>query len=319
MKRTMTMRFLLRVSLIATALGALSTVEAQQLPLRTNWQFNYFQENPAFAGFSDCMELKAGYRQQWAGFDGAPATAFANLQGEIGRSPSGNIHGFGGRVTDDSAGPYGFTQLDLAYAYHLKMSQGWRLAAGAAVGFMQYRLALGDIVLPDFQAGNDPAITSNANQLLAPTVDFGLWTYNKYTFWGLSIQNLIEPSVDQWGLDTRFRRHVGFYGGSLIRLEGPWSFHPAGSLRFSAGAPVAVDVQALFDYDEVVRFGIGYRNETALSGILTLNILENVTVGYAYDWNVGALSQAASSTHEFTLGILACPVRGSHVPCAAFQ
>ena len=40
MKRTMTMRFLLRVTLIATALGALSTVEAQQLPLRTNWQFN---------------------------------------------------------------------------------------------------------------------------------------------------------------------------------------------------------------------------------------------------------------------------------------
>ena len=33
---------------------------------------------------------------------------------------------------------------------------------------MQYRLALGDIILPDFQAGNDPAITSNANQLLAP-------------------------------------------------------------------------------------------------------------------------------------------------------
>ena len=68
MKAAMTMRFLLRVFLVLGALGALSTVDAQQLPLRTNWQFNYFQENPAFAGFSDCMELKAGYRQQWAGF-----------------------------------------------------------------------------------------------------------------------------------------------------------------------------------------------------------------------------------------------------------
>ena len=313
-------RFSFRLAAVLGLLTAfLGTTDAQQLPLRTNWQFNYFQENPAFAGFSDCLELKAGYRQQWAGFDGAPQTAFANLQGEIARSPGGNIHGFGGRVTDDSAGPYGFTQLDLAYAYHMKMAKGWRLAAGAAFGFMQYRLALGDIVLPDFQAGNDPAITSSANQLLAPTLDFGVWTYNKYTFWGLSVQNLIEPSVDQWGLDTRFRRHVGFYGGSLIRLEGPWSFHPAGSLRFSAGAPVAVDVQALFDYDEVIRFGVAYRNETALSGLFTLKLMDNVTVGYAYDWNVGPLSQAASSTHEFTLGILACPVKGSHVPCAAFQ
>ena len=303
---------------VSLSLGV-GQLEAQQLPIRTNWQFNYFQENPAFAGFSDCLELKAGFRQQWAGFDGAPQTAFANLQGELGQSAGGGIHGFGGRVTDDSAGPYGFTQLDLAYAYHMKLSQGWRLAAGAAVGFMQYRLSLGEIVLPDFQAGNDPAITSNANQLLAPTMDFGLWTYNKYTFWGLSIQNLIEPSVDEWGLDTRFRRHVSFNGGSLIRLEGPWSFHPAGSLRFAAGAPVAVDVQAMFDYDETIRFGLGYRNESALSGLVTLSLMENIKIGYAYDWNVGPLSQASANTHEFILSVLACPVKSGHVPCAAFQ
>ena len=307
------------IGLWVSLLLGVGQLEAQQLPIRTNWQFNYFQENPAFAGFSDCLELKAGFRQQWAGFDGAPQTAFANLQGELGQSAGGGIHGFGGRVTDDSAGPYGFTQLDLAYAYHMKLSQGWRLAAGAAVGFMQYRLSLGEIVLPDFQAGNDPAITSNANQLLAPTMDFGLWTYNKYTFWGLSIQNLIEPSVNEWGLDTRFRRHVSFNGGSLIRLEGPWSFHPAGSLRFAAGAPVAVDVQAMFDYDETIRFGLGYRNESALSGLVTLSLMENIKIGYAYDWNVGPLSQASANTHEFILSVLACPVKSGHVPCAAFQ
>jgi len=120
-------------------------------------------------------------------------------------------------------------------------------------------------------------------------------------------------------LDTRFRRHVSFNGGSMIRLEGPWSFHPAGALRFAAGAPVAVDVQAMFDYDEVIRFGLGYRNESALSGLMTLQLMENLTVGYAYDWNVGALSQASSNTHEITIGVLACPVKSGHVPCAAFQ
>lgn len=307
------------IGALLLTVGSTLQVQAQQLPLRSNWQFNYFQENPAFAGFTDCLELKAGFRQQWAGFDGAPQTAFANVQGELGRTAGGGVHGFGGRVTDDSAGPYGFTQLDLAYAYHMKMAQGWRLAAGAAVGFMQYRLSLGEIVLPDFQAGNDPAITSNANQLLAPTMDFGVWAYNKYTFWGLSIQNLIEPSVDQWGLDTRFQRHVSLTGGSMIRLDGPWSFHPAGSIRFAPGAPVAVDVQAMFDYDESVRFGLGYRNETALAALMTLNLMENLTIGYAYDWNVGPLSQASANTHEITIGVLACPVRSGHVPCAAFQ
>ena len=101
MKRmTSLLRAATGLALMASAL----TAGAQQLPIRTNWQFNYFQENPAFAGFTDCLELKAGFRQQWAGFDGAPQTAYANLQGEIGRSAGGNIHGFGGRVTDDVAG-----------------------------------------------------------------------------------------------------------------------------------------------------------------------------------------------------------------------
>ena len=62
------------IGLLVPLLLAVGQLEAQQLPLRTNWQFNYFQENPAFAGFSDCLELKAGFRQQWAGFDGAPQT-----------------------------------------------------------------------------------------------------------------------------------------------------------------------------------------------------------------------------------------------------
>ena len=129
----------------------------------------------------------------------------------------------------------------------------------------------------------------------------------------------IEPAVDQWGLDTRFQRHVSFNGGTLIRLEGPWSFHPTGSLRFSAGAPVAVDVQAMFDYDEVIRFGLGYRNETALSCRVTLKVMENVMVSYAFDWNVGPLSQASSNTHEVMVGLLACPIKSGHAPCAAFQ
>ena len=261
------------IGALLLTVGSALQVQAQQLPLRSNWQFNYFQENPAFAGFTDCLELKAGFRQQWAGFDGAPQTAFANVQGELGRTAGGGVHGFGGRVTDDSAGPYGFTQLDLAYAYHMKMAQGWRLAAGAAVGFMQYRLSLGDIVLPDFQAGNDPAITSNANQLLAPTMDFGVWAYNKYTFWGLSIQNLIEPSVDQWGLEHAVPAPCEPDGGVHDPIGRTMELPPSGLDSLcgggAGGGRCAGDVRL-----RRVRpvSDLGYRNETALAAMMTLNV-----------------------------------------------
>ena len=65
-------RFSFRLAAVVGLLTAfLGTTDAQQLPLRTNWQFNYFQENP-LCRLLGLPRAQGGYRQQWAGFDGAP-------------------------------------------------------------------------------------------------------------------------------------------------------------------------------------------------------------------------------------------------------
>ncbi len=54
---------------IAFLLIGIIQVNAQQYPLNTNYVFNNFGINPAFAGSEDCIDFKAGYRLSWVGFE----------------------------------------------------------------------------------------------------------------------------------------------------------------------------------------------------------------------------------------------------------
>ena len=65
-----------------------SSLEAQQLFRRTQYVFNPYLANPAVAGTKTFSPVMASYRQQWAGFSGAPTSytvsAHTNLPNSLG-------------------------------------------------------------------------------------------------------------------------------------------------------------------------------------------------------------------------------------------
>ena len=134
-----------------------NTLQAQQFPVRTTSVINPFQDHPAAAGVLGCMDLHMGFRNQWSGIQGAPQTAFANLHGQM-EGQGDDFHGFGVRVESDDAGAWGYNAVNFAYAYNLRLSNGARLAAGLSAGFFQHRLDLSELIMPEFQVANDPAI-----------------------------------------------------------------------------------------------------------------------------------------------------------------
>lgn len=77
----MSKRFTLCLSL-CLAVG----LNAQQLPQLNQFQMNGFMINPAFAGIEDVTDIKTGFRQQWAGFDGAPMTGWISAHTNLGKS-----------------------------------------------------------------------------------------------------------------------------------------------------------------------------------------------------------------------------------------
>jgi len=57
---------------------------AQQKPQYTQYVMNNFILNPAIAGIENYVDLKAGYRAQWQGLDGAPVTSYISIHAPIG-------------------------------------------------------------------------------------------------------------------------------------------------------------------------------------------------------------------------------------------
>lgn len=308
------MRNLFLLPLMACA--ALAT--AQQFPMRSTGMLNPFQDHAAAAGSRECLDLHMGYRSQWSGFEGAPATGFANLHGQL-SSNGPNFSGIGARIETDEAAAWSSLSLSLAYSYNMKLTNGARLAAGLGLGAFQQKLNWNGLTLPEYQIADDPAFTGNS-QFVAPLLDLSVWYYNRAWYGGLSIGNVAEPRVDQVAANTRLQRYVTGTVGAQVELDGPWAFQPVATLRATAGVPMAVNLVAFLDYDGLVGVGAGYRNQSAVLAMVKFKIADYISVGYAYDWTLSTLNAASPSTHEFVIGINACS-GASHgaISCPAYN
>src|ERR1700749_3937718 len=60
-------------------------VTAQQRPQYTQYVFNNYLLNPALSGIENYTDVKAGYRSQWTGLQGAPVTSYLTVNAPLGQ------------------------------------------------------------------------------------------------------------------------------------------------------------------------------------------------------------------------------------------
>jgi type IX secretion system PorP/SprF family membrane protein len=295
-----------RILLSLCALAPLLPLCAQQLGQYTQYVFNHFSVNPAVAGSKDCLDVRLGYRQQWTGFEGAPTTGWASLHGAIrpkNKPYSKNKHGIGAFVEADNAGNWGYTRFALAYAYHMQMSQDFFMSMGFFAGVQQMKLNIGDITLGDF---NDPVLGSSASVLVYPEITPGIWLYGKRFFGGVAIHQILGNRINDIGLESRLSRHVMLNAGQRFKLGGKTTLTPSTLIKFAGGSPLAMDLNAMVEWNKVFGLGVGYRNGDALTLMMKVGFLQFFQLGYSYDVTTSKLRVASSNTHEIILAITPC-------------
>jgi type IX secretion system PorP/SprF family membrane protein len=313
---------MLRITLLSLALVILAgKASAQQVPLFSHYSLNYLQINPAVAGSKECLDMKLGYRRQWMGIPEGPRTGFGNIHGHIGNK-SGNFHGIGATVYSDDMGPLGSTGLNAVYAYHMKLNRIYRLSAGIGVGFMQYRFDVGGVVLPDVQLINDPAFDNRASsQFLFPNIQFGLWLYRDDRFYGFAVHNVAGNNINILGLDSRLNRHYSLAAGRAISMQDGFTFKPSAHVQLVQGSRMSFEATGMFDYRDVFDFGVGFRSESGIIGLVRVDLFKYITLAYAYDFALSRIRYDGRHTHEVVLGFQACArgESGRTVPCAAYD
>lgn len=297
----------MRAWILALALcAAAPALVAQQLGQYTQYVFNHFSVNPAVAGTKDCIDVRLGFRSQWVGFEGAPTTGWTSLHGAIRpkKKPySKNKHGIGAFVEADNAGNWGYTRFVLAYAYSMQMSQDYFLSMGFFGGLQQMKLNVGDITLANF---NDPVLGSAASVLVVPEITPGIFLYGKRFFGGVAIHQALGNRIDDVGLDSRLSRHLMLSAGQRLSLGGKTTLTPSTLIKKAGGSPIAMDLNAMVEWNRVFGLGVGYRNGDALTVMMKVAFLEYFQLGYSYDLTTSKLRTASSNTHELILAITPC-------------
>lgn len=304
---------------------------AQQRPQYTQYIFNNYLLNPAISGIENYIDLKAGYRTQWTGLDGAPVTNYISVNAPLGKNfLSGDANSFGGQENNpmsrsylqnymaaephhgigmhavlDRAGPISRVDVNATYAYHLGLSEKLNIALGVAVGISKVSLDYSKITLENNQ---DPAIVASETDRLKPDLGAGLWIYGPQYFVGLSAQQLLGQTLN-FTNNSQYTQgkavpHFFLTAGYKVFLADDIAAVPSVMIKKVSPAPNSYDANLKLAFRDKFWVGGSYRHNDSFSALAGFNVSYLFNLSYSYDFTTSELGNVSSGTHEIVLGLL---------------
>ncbi|MBV9988128.1 MAG: type IX secretion system membrane protein PorP/SprF [Chitinophagaceae bacterium] len=279
---------------LATML-ACGSVYAQEDPTNRQYLFNLLNINPAYAGTRGVTTMTAGFRKQWAGVPGAPATGIFSLD-----APLSTHHlGIGMQLYNSSVGMEKTVGLNGSFSTILNFSEEEFLSLGIQAGLMNYRIDRTSVALP-FQ--NDPAFQNNTNVLL-PTAGIGIYYQREQGWASFSAPSLLISTVkvDQiLSVNSASLKNLQllFAAGFNANFGDVVSLRPSIFMKWMSGKVFEVHANTSVWLGNIVGIGVSYRADDAVMGILELRISDRLQFGYSYGKNIGTSAAFNQPSHE---------------------
>lgn len=273
-------------------------VTAQQDAMYSQYMFNTFAINPAYAGSRQSTSIVVLAREQWMGMDGAPSSQSVSMHTPF----HGKNFAVGINVVNDKVGPMHNLAAFGTYAYHLRMARG-KLALGLRAGVYQSTF---NQSLLDYKDETDVLRYTGNAQAYVPSFDFGSYYYGESLFLGIAATHLTQqaPDFDNnfYGTDMALKRHFLVHAGYALKVSDNLFFKPSTLVKYSQGAPLNIDLNASFLAYNTVWLGASYRHQNAIVLLTEINVTDFLRIGYSYDIVMNRLQHFNKGTHEFFLG-----------------
>ena len=274
----------------------LQPVLAQQQDAQyTQYMYNTNSINPAYVGSQEMFLATLLYRNQWVGLNGAPKTLNFTAHSQLGRQTGGGI-----TFTSDKIGPSQESGINFDFSYTIPIGDFSQIAFGlkAGVNLLNIDYSLLNIFNP-----TDPVFQQNIDNRLLPVVGLGAYFYDERFYVGLSVPNMLTTTFYDDVSVSNARKSPNFYfiTGYLFDINRKWVFKPAFLAKTLKSAPVAFDISANFLYDNKFTMGTAYRFNKTISGLMAIQVHEQIQVGYAYDYNTSRIGNFSGGSHEIFL------------------
>jgi type IX secretion system PorP/SprF family membrane protein len=252
--------------------------------------------NMASIAGNDNINAAAVHRQQWVGFDGAPASSFLSLNSPI---KTTNLH-IGGIASMDRIGSNSITNLDLGIAYRMKLTTNNYLSLSLKGGITNTNSDYSQLTL---SSQNDPEFPQTSISEIQPDFGFSAYFFSEKYYVGFAIPSLMRNAnyypESQLVVPQDF--HYFTTAGYRFTLNESFKLGVSTLLKGVLGSPIQADLNTQLLYNDFLGFGVSYRTSNDLAAMLSLRFLERFTFSYSYDFGFSDMSRYHSNTHEIML------------------
>lgn len=282
-------------------------VQAQQVPMYTQYTFNKAGLNPAASGTdnSQVINYVFGLNRQWLGFENAPKTSFVNFSYTIKPPRSYRYWQNAGIYYDmEDAGLMGSSGIYGTYAFHMLVEKKTILSAGVFAGARLYNR---NTFLFDV---HDPAVQKSSDALwVYPDIIPGVRITSKKYFFGISLRQITINSLKNFS-----KRRIGSpsllypniyveYGKTIIIAEQALMM-PSLAINVPILAPPSIDAGLMFYFANRVGIGASVRNTSFASGIFQIRFFQSMTAGFAYSYPINRSRFVPGASFEVMIGII---------------
>ena len=293
-------------------------VEAQQLPIYSQYLFNKFLVNPAVAGADGYTSVNITAREQWVGYYGAPRTFSVSAQTRIlkkrfaiSRTSRRTVYrpgadgkvGVGGYIFSDRNGLIQRTGFQTAYSYHIWLQQSTQLSFGLALSGYHYKINEKEI---RFEDPDEPWMTNDLRRgIFVPDANFGVHILNPTYSVGFAIEQLFQ-SLGKFGNDAytnvRMLRHYNAFASYTIETGLYTELQPSVLVRMSEQWKPQADIGLNYIFKKEFWAGMSYRTSGAIIANLGFQ-KQNFFFGYAFDFTLQEIQSVTYGTHEITMAL----------------
>lgn len=292
-----------KLILVFYALVVMTGAFSQQEREVSHYMYDQISVNPGSAGSSDMISTHGIFRQQWVGMDGTPGDYIFNLSAPF---KLGNTHhGVGLALWQDKLGFNSDIDASLSYAYQFSVGNG-RLGLGISGSFID-RAVNPTWVLAD-DVPTDPDIPWGKQNVMAFDMGAGLFYSTEELYVGISSTRILQNDFKFKGQNSsvnvkdKLARQYYLTAGYTIQMANPsLEFLPSIFLQTDTKV-TRIDVNTTLMYNKKFWAGVTYRVGSAVVGMVGINILNGVKIGYAYDFDTSKLMSVSKGTHEIMLG-----------------
>lgn len=289
--------------LVVIGLGIDQIAFSQQDPIFSQYMFNPFVVNPAYAGSRDAVSTVLLYRTQWVGVEGAPKTASLSMHSPV----KATKMAWGINLISDRIGPTSTTFIQGTYAYRMRFLGG-KLAMALRGGYFTSAYDKSSLSFANETDRNNETGVTRAG---VPNFDFGLYYHTPTFFVGLATSHLNQPTFNfstestlnngANGFVINMQPHLIASSGFVFNVTHGIKLKPSVYVKYMNNAPSNIDANLSVLIKKRLWLGASFSSDGSFAGMIEINATDFIRLGYAYDlWLSPSVAQM--HTHEIFIG-----------------